>query len=325
MAQRGPARSGQGIKWGSMEDSLARPRTELTSLEAPGWKSAASWVAAGLLAVLFAVSGIWKITYPLDWAVRISELKFPEQLSLAAALVFGIAETMGAVMVLVPRFRRWGAALIGLLLIGFMIYFAANYGALRGAECTCFPWVKRVVGPSFFVGDAALLGLAAMAGAWSKPPHSLRIAGLVLGAVAVYALVSYGVAAVRQTGTKAPDTVMAGGAPYSLRHGKILLYFFDPECMHCFKAAQKMSRLNWGSTSVVAIPVSAARYGAAFLQETGLKAVLSTDLDKLKPVFPYTAVPAGVALENGREKAALTKFEEDSEPADTLRQLGFVK
>jgi hypothetical protein len=32
-----------------------------------------------------------------------------------------------------------------------------------------------------------------------------------------------------------------------------------------------------------------------------------------------------VALENGREKAALTKFEEDREPADTLRQLGFVK
>src|SRR5580693_6851205 len=95
----------EGIKWGHMEESLVRPRAELTSLEAPGWKSAASWIAAGLLALLFAVSGIWKITYPLDWAVRISELKFPEQFSLAAALVFGIAETVGAVLVLVPRFR----------------------------------------------------------------------------------------------------------------------------------------------------------------------------------------------------------------------------
>jgi uncharacterized membrane protein YphA (DoxX/SURF4 family) len=308
-----------------MEHSLARPRTELTSLEAPGWKSAASWTAATLLAILFAVSGIWKITYPLDWAVRITELKFPEQLSLAAALVFGIAETMGAVLVLVPRFRRWGAALIGLLLIGFMIYFAANYTALRGAECTCFPWVKRVVGPSFFIGDTALLLLAALAGAWSKPPQSVRCAVLILGAVAVYALVSYGVAAVRQTGTKAPEMVMVEGAPYSLQHGKILLYFFDPECMHCFNAAKKMSHLNWGSTAVVAVPVSAPRYAAMFLQETGLKAVVSTDLDKLKLVFPYTAVPAGVALENGRQKAALTKFEEDREPADTLRQLGFVK
>jgi uncharacterized membrane protein YphA (DoxX/SURF4 family) len=304
---------------------MVRPRAGLASLEAPGWKSAASWVAATLLAILFFVSGIWKITYPLDWAVRITELKFPEQLSLAAALVFGIAETVGAALVLVPRFRRWGAALIGLLLIGFIIYFAANYSALRGADCTCFPWVKRVVGPSFFIGDGALLLLAAVAGWWSRPPQSLRSAFLVLGAVAVYALVSYGVAAVRQTGTKAPETVMVNGAPYSLQHGKILLYFFDPECMHCFNAAKKMSHLVWGNTSVVAIPVSAPRYAPAFLQESGLKAVVSTDLDKLKSTFPYTAVPAGIALENGREKGPLTKFEEDSEPATTLRELGFVK
>jgi hypothetical protein len=271
------------------------------------------------------VSGIWKITYPLDWAVRIAELKFPEQLSLAAALVFGIAETVGAVLVLVPRFRRWGAALIGLLLIGFIGYFAVNYAALHGAECSCFPWVKRVVGPGFFIGDGALLLLAGVAGAWSRPPQSLRSAVLILGAVAVYALVSYGVAAERQTGTKAPETVMVNGAPYSLQHGKVLLYFFDPECMHCFNAAKKMSQLVWGQTSVVAIPVSAPQYATAFLIETGLKAVVSTDLEKLKTVFPYTAVPAGVALENGREKGPLTKFEEDREPAATLRQLGFVK
>jgi hypothetical protein len=75
----------------------------------------------------------------------------------------------------------------------------------------------------------------------------------------------------------------------------------------------------------VAIPVSAPRYAPAFLQESGLKAVVSTDLDKLKSTFPYTAVPAGIALENGREKGPLTKFEEDSEPATTLRELGFVK
>jgi hypothetical protein len=36
-------------------------------------------------------------------------------------------------------------------------------------------------------------------------------------------------------------------------------------------------------------------------------------------------VPAGVALENGREKMALTKFEGGDEPLTTLKQLGFVK
>ena len=304
---------------------MARPRAELASLGLPGWKSAVNWFAAALLAVLFAVSGIWKITYPLDWAVRISELKFPEHLSLAAALVFGIAETLGAALILMPRFRRVGAALIGLLLVGFMIYFAANYNALRGAECSCFPWVKRVVGPGFFVGDGALLALTAMSWIWARPAHGLRSAGLILGVVVVYALVSYGVAAVRETGTPAPQTVQVNGAPYSLRQGKILLYFFDPECMHCFNAAKKMSHLDWGATKIVAIPVSTPRFAPMFLNETGLKAALSNDVDKLKAVFPYTAVPAGVALENGREKAALTQFEDETEPAATLRKLGFVK
>ncbi len=304
---------------------MARPRAELASLDLPGWKSAVSWLAAGLLALLFAVSGIWKITYPLDWAARIAELKFPEHLSVAAALVFGIAETLGAALILTPRYRRIGAALIGLLLAGFMIYFAANYNALRGAECTCFPWVKRVVGPGFFLGDGAMLALAALAWLWARPVRGLRSAGLILGVLVVYALVSYGVAAVRQTGTPAPASIQVNGAPYSLQQGRILLYYFDPECEHCFKAAKKMSQLNWGATKIVAIPVSTPRFAPMFLKDSGLKAELTSDLEKVKAVFPYVATPSAVALENGREKAMLTQFEDDKEPAATLRQLGFVK
>ncbi len=304
---------------------MARPRAELASLELPGWKSAVSWLAAALLAVLFAVSGIWKITYPLDWAVYIAELKFPERLSLAAALVFGIAETLGAALILMPRFRRAGAALIVVLLAAFMIYFALNYNTLRGAECTCFPWVKRMVGPMFFVEDGALMALAALAWIWAKPLHGLRSAGLILGVVVVYALVSWGVAAVRQTGTPAPESVLVNGSAYSLQHGKILIFYFDPLCEHCRKASEKMSKLDWGTTKIVAIPVDSQRFAVMFLNETGLKAVISTDLAKLKAVFPFTAAPAAVAIENGREKAALTQFEDDREPAATLRQLGFVK
>jgi hypothetical protein len=141
----------------------------------------------------------------------------------------------------------------------------------------------------------------------------------------VYALVSYGVAAVRQTGTLAPESIQANGAPYSLREGRVLVFFFDPECEHCFKAAQKMAKLNWGSTKIVAVPVSTPRFAPMFLKETGLKAALSSDLDKLKAAFAYTATPAAVALEFGREKAMVTQFESESEPAAALRQLGFVK
>lgn len=307
-----------------MNDSMAHPGEGLASLELPGWKTALSWTGAVVLAILFLVSGVWKTADPQGWAQRIAELKMPEGLSLAAALGFGIAETLGAVLILVPRFRRWGAILIGLLLLAFMGYFALNYSTLRGAECSCFPWVKRVVGPEFFLGDGLMLALAACAGVWSKPSGSLRSALVIAGVVAVFAFVSYGVEAARQTGAKAPESIVVNGQPYALGQGKVLLFFFNPLCTHCQESAKRMSSFQWGDTRVVAVPVEQAIYADAFLKETGLKAVVTSDFDKLKHAFGYTAYPFGVAVESGREKAALTTFEND-EPRATLKQLGFIQ
>jgi hypothetical protein len=50
---------------------------------------------------------------------------------------------------------------------------------------------------------------------------------------------------------------------------------------------------------------------------------ITTDLGKLREVFPYAGVPAGVAIENGRQKAALAKFDGE-EPAASLKQLGLI-
>jgi hypothetical protein len=75
---------------------------------------------------------------------------------------------------------------------------------------------------------------------------------------------------------------------------------------------------------VVGIPISQPQWAAQFMKDTAFHMDISTDFEKLKQVFPYTAVPAGVALESGREKAALVKFEAE-EPEVSLRQLGFVK
>ena len=303
---------------------MAQARAELAPLVLPGWKTALSWFGGVLLAIVFLVSGIYKITDPQGWAIRLTQLRFPESLSLAAAILVGIAETVGGVLVLVPRFRRWGAMLTGLLLVAFMIYMGLNYTALKGADCSCFPIVKRVVGPMFFIGDAALLLLAAFAGMWAKSAAGLRGAIVILGAVAVFAGVSYGVAAARQTGTKAPDTVTVDGKPYSLQSGKILLFFFDPECMHCLDAGKRMAKYDWGDTKIVAIPIQQPQFASFFLKDTGLNAVVSNDLQQLKTIFPYVSVPAGVALENGREKAPLTKFDGPDEPITTLKQLGFL-
>jgi uncharacterized membrane protein YphA (DoxX/SURF4 family) len=289
----------------------------------PSWKTTLSWVGAILLALLFLVSGLWKLTDAPGAAVRMAQARVPQSLSLAAAIGFGIAETFTAVLLLAPRFRRWGAWLGGALLIAFMIFIGINYTALRGAECSCFPWVKRAVGPGFFIGDGVMLCLAVLAGKWAKPARSLRTAMLVLGAVTLFAAGSYGVAAMRQTGTKAPDTIMVNGKPYSLQEGQILIFYFDPECLHCLDAAKRMSKFNWGDTRIVAVPINVPQFGQGFLDDTHLKAVLSNDLPQLKKIFPFVSAPAGVALVNGREKMTLTQFE-DPEPADTLKKLGFI-
>jgi uncharacterized membrane protein YphA (DoxX/SURF4 family) len=307
-----------------MNDSMAQPQSSLVPLELPGWKTALSWVSATLLAVLFLASGLWKVTDAQGAAVRMAQARVPESLSLAVAVGFGIVETLAGLLVLIPRFRRWGAALTGVLLVAFLVYIGMNYNALRGADCSCFPWVKRAVGPGFFIGDGIMLLLAVCAGLWSKPPQGLRTAFVIAGAVAVFALTSYGVEAVRQTGTLAPESTTVDGKPYPLQHGRIFLFFFDPACMHCFDAARRMSQFQWGDTRVVGIPISQPQWAAQFMKDTGFHMDISGDLEKLKRVFPYTAVPAGVALENGREKAALVKFENE-EPGASLKQLGFVK
>jgi uncharacterized membrane protein YphA (DoxX/SURF4 family) len=295
----------------------------LRPLEPAGWKSGFAWTAAILLSALFLLSGLWKITDPQSAAMRMSQALLPEQWSLPLAVVFGIAETVAAVLILVPRFRRWGAALTAVLLLGFLGWFAIHYAALRGADCSCFPWLKRAVGPGFFIGDGIMLLMAAAAGVWSKPSAGLRTAGLIVSAVVVFAIVSYGVDVSRQTGKRAPATVMVEGHPYSLQEGRVLLFFFNPECRHCLDASKEMSHMNWGDTRVVAVPVDEPQYSAQFLEMTGLKAAVSTDFAQLKQVFGYAGYPSGVALLNGRQKALLTQFE-GAEPAATLKQLGFI-
>jgi uncharacterized membrane protein YphA (DoxX/SURF4 family) len=292
-------------------------------MDVPGWKSGLSWVSSLLLCAVFLSSGLWKITGVQGWAVRMVQAKVPEPLGLAAALTVGIAETVGAAMILVPRLRRWGALLLGALLVAFMGYFAIQYNALRGADCSCFPWLKRVVGPGFFVGDGVMLALAVLAGLGSRRPQGMRTVALILAAVAVFAGVSYGVGAARETGTLAPESVLVDGRPYSLEHGKVFLFYFDPACMHCFESAQRMSKLHWADTRVVGVPIAQVQFAAQFMRDTGFRMAITTDRDKLKAVFPYAGVPAGVVIEDGRQKAALVKFDGE-EPAANLKQLGLI-
>lgn len=307
----------------AMDNSFAQARPSVTLGEMPAWKTVVSVTSAVVLAIVFLVAGVWKIVDTYTAAAMMIQARVPGELGLTAALSFGVLETVAGVFLLVPRFRRWGAILTAFLLIAFMLYVGWHYGELHGQECSCFPWIKRTVGPGFFAGDLLLLLLAGAAGIWARRSESVRGAAIVAGAVAVFALVSFGVSYARQTGVKAPSSITVDGKPYALQAGRHFLYFFDPECSHCYQAAKTMATYRWNNVRVIGLPTAQPRFAPGFMEETGLKAPLSPDAEPLKKIFPYRDPPFGVAVENGRQKASFIAFE-GSEPATSLKKIGFI-
>jgi hypothetical protein len=172
------------------------------------WLSGLNWTAAILISAVFLLAGLWKITDPIAAAARLAQAKVPEALSIPAALLLGVAETFTGVLLLVPRFRRLGSVFGTALLAVFMLYIGLHYAELRGADCSCFPWIKRPVGPGFFIGDGAMIILALAAGFGSMKFTGVRPAVIVLGAVAVFASLSFGLAQTRHAATKAPASIV---------------------------------------------------------------------------------------------------------------------
>jgi len=294
--------------------------------ELPRWKFWLAWICAVGLALTFLVSGIWKLTDPQSAAVRMTQALVPKVLSMPAAIGFGMAEVFTGVLLLVPRFRRWGAWLAGLMLVAFMVYIGIFYNTLRGEDCNCFPWIRRVVGPVFFITDFLMLLMAAAAGWWARPSRGWRPALAVLGAVCVFAAVSYGLSArAPKEGIVAPETVMVSGKPFALHEGKVFLFFFNPECLHCAHAAKELAKLDWGETRVVVVSTQLNQFAPDFLKETGLKADgIADEAETLRAVFRFVDVPYGVALENGVQRAAFADLE-SPQAVERLRQLGFAR
>ncbi len=303
---------------------MAQPEGKTAFWEMAAWKSALGTLCAWLLGLLFIVAGVWKITDPLAAAERMRQALVPHALSLPAAIGFGVAETVAGAWLIVPRFRRWGAWLTGLLLVAFLLYIGVHYNALRGEDCNCFPWVRRAVGPAFFFSDAVMLLMAVAAGWWARPSAGRRSAAMVIGAVLVFALVSFGVAAVRQSTVTAPSWILVDGRPFSLEQGRVFIYFFDPECSHCDQAARWMSAYRWRNVTLISVPTAQPQFAQDFVNATGFRSLISTDVERLRGVFSFADPPYAVALENGRQRAAITRFDL-REPRETLRRLGYVE
>ncbi|MGB9610995.1 MAG: MauE/DoxX family redox-associated membrane protein [Bryobacteraceae bacterium] len=289
-----------------------------------GWRS---WVAGACgvaLALLFLIAGLWKLSDPLAMAERVTQLLIPKPLATPVALLAGIGETWIGLLLLVPRWRRLGGWLAAAILLVFMGYFAVFYGRLQGEDCSCFPWLKRVVGMQFFVSDGLMLIAALVAAAWSVRSTSLKQAAMALGVIVVMALAVFGATLVQRGGVQAPAEIQVDGKPYALRQGRTLLFFFDPECSHCFQSAKQLGTLEWNGARVVAVPTVNPQWATAFLRDTGLRAGVSFDAGRLRQVFRFTDPPYAVALEDGRVRREFTFADGEDVPAG-LRQLGWIR
>src|ERR1051326_5724213 len=251
------------------------------SLEMPPWKNVASHVAGVLIALIFITSGGWKLSNPIVWSRFMEEFLLPGWISLPFTLALGIAETFGGALILIPRLRRWGAIITSVLLVAFMGYIGLHYSQLVGKDCSCFPIVKRSVGPMLFVGDGVMLAAAMLAGWWAKPASGLRTAAVLLGVVTVFAGVNFGSAMAHQTGTKAPDSVVVDGKPLSLQQGPMFVFFFDPECSHCNDAAKHMATYHWKSgVTILGVPTRQPQFGHVFMTDNKLPDVVSLEVEK---------------------------------------------
>lgn len=299
------------------------------SIDLAGWKRAVSIISAILLGLLFLISGGWKVTDPFATGELLVQAQVPSGWGTIGAAALGTIELFTAFLLFVPRFRRWGGMLAAALLVFFIGWVGYYYSVLVGQECSCFPFIKRAVGPNFFIGDAVMLLMAIFAWIWSaRSPTSrmIRPAIIALAALVVFAGMGYGVNAARRTGLEAPSPIAVDGQSQSIAQGKVFLFFFDPECMHCNEAARHMSKYNWGDAKVIAIPTRVQQFAGAFLQDTGLKAPVSLESDRLRKVFQFVDPPYAVALEDGHQKAAFDQAQfTESEPAASLKKLGFVQ
>jgi uncharacterized membrane protein YphA (DoxX/SURF4 family) len=291
-----------------------------------GWKRTAATISAILLGLIFLISGGWKILSPFKTGELLEQARVPAGWGVWGAASLGTVELFAAFMLFVPRFRRWGGLLGSALMIFFMAWVGSYYHVLAGQECSCFPIIKRTVGPGFFISDAVMLLLALVAFAWSPRVARFKVPAIAFVVLVALAAVSFGVNAAERRNIQVPTPVVVDGKPQTLADGKVFLFFYDPSCLHCDAASKFMSKLNWGDTRIVAIPTVNPQWAGSFLHDTGLKASTSLETDRLRKAFTFVDPPFGVALEDGRVKETFGQAQFNAPlPEPDLKRLGFVK
>ena len=289
------------------------------------WKYSIGRWAAVAMAILWLVAGIWKLIDLSDFQLKMTQFLVPSAWSLPATFALAVAETFTGILLLRLQWRRLGGYLSTALLIVFMVYVGVNYEALRGADCSCFPWVERAVGPGFFIGDGIMLAISVLAIVFAPRPTQFRMAALLLIGVILAGVVSI---AWDKWGASpefdVPTTIQGNSENINLHNGRVFIYFFNPTCLHCLDAGIAMANFTWKAT-FVGVPTQDFEFATGFIDDTGLQNVyLSPNLDLLREKFPFEDVPYGIAIYDGQVIGQMRFFEEPGLNKQ-LRQLGLVE
>ena len=294
--------------------------------ETPAWQSWVGWVSAAIMAVLWLSAGLWKMSDISGFQLKMHQLLVPTAWTLPGTLALVTAEVFAGILLLRPAWRRLGGLFSIALLLVFMAYMAINYTALQGEDCTCFPWLERAVGPAFFWSDGAMVVVSLLA-AWFAPAMAKlgQAKKLLVGVVALTAVAFAYDRFGPEPGADVPATITVEGEDYDLRQGKVVLYFFNPTCLHCLDVGIQMSAYTF-TADFVGIPTQDFDYSQGFLEDSGLKgtARLSPDLELLKQTFPFEDVPYVAVIEDGK---ILERFQFFDDPgfADALRGHGMIQ
>jgi hypothetical protein len=97
-----------------------------------GWKRKIATVSAILLALMFLVSGGWKVLSPLHTGELLEQARVPAGWGALGAASLGTLELLAAFLLFAPRFRKLGGLLASALLIFFIGWVGFYYHALAG-------------------------------------------------------------------------------------------------------------------------------------------------------------------------------------------------
>ena len=200
---------------------------EATNIQSqPQWRQ---WIGAGAaiaMGVLWLLAGIWKLGIISQWQLMMTQILVPVSLSLVATMAVIIGDLTAGILLVYPPWRRLGGLFSTGLLTIFTTYFAINYNTLKGADCSCFPWVERTVDPAFFWTESVMIALSLVA-AWFAPPmRKLGTAAKTVAAIVTVAFIALAINKLApQLDTEVPASIQTNGDELSLHQGKVFIFF----------------------------------------------------------------------------------------------------